>query len=218
MSKRFFSLLAELFFTASALILLFLVYQVWFTTEVAKVQQEATAELFRAAIEQGPTQDQQEPVAHLIQGVEIDGVGLIYIPRLREQVWGTPIVSGTGSKSLSLGVGHYSKTSLPGELGNFAIAGHRATNGEPFAYFENLMEGDMVFVQTISGWFSYQLVEDKKIQENEVWVIGNDPIGLGETRLITLTTCDPRWNSTQRWAWWGVQTAYSEDMPVEVAQ
>lgn len=216
MKSRVFGTLAELFFTASALVLLFLVYQLWFTTEVARSQYAATSEQFLQAIAQ-PPEVTSEPVAELVQAQDIVGVGLLYIPRLKTEVWGLPIVSGTSDKALSQGVGHYAKSELPGQIGNFAIAGHRATNGEPFAYFEKLKAGDMVYVQTNVGWFSYQLVQDQKIQETEVWVLDDDPIGLGEQKLITLTTCDPRWNSTRRWAFWGVQVDFGTNTPAEVA-
>ena len=214
--SKVFVTLAELFFTASALVLLFLVYQLWFTTEVSRSQYQATSEQFLQAIAT-PQQVSAEPVAEVVELGEISSLGLLYIPRLESEVWGLPIISGTSAKALSQGVGHYSKTELPGEIGNFAIAGHRATNGEPFAYFEKLQAGDMVYVQTNVGWFSYQLVQDQKIQETEVWVLEDDPIGLGEQKLITLTTCDPRWNSTRRWAYWGVQSDFSTEVPKEIA-
>lgn len=217
MSRKLYALLAELLFTASAVVVLFLVYQLWFTTELAKSVQSETSEQFQGLLQSPATIQSDQPVASLIETAEIQGVGLLYIPALRDQVWGLPVVSGVDARALANGVGHYSTTALPGEIGNFAIAGHRATDGEPFAYFENLRVGDLVYLQTNVGWFSYELVQDQKIQETEVWVLGNDPIGLGEQRLLTLTTCDPRWSSTRRWAWWGVQKSFSRDAPSEVS-
>lgn len=217
MSRKLYALLAELLFTASAVVALFLVYQLWFTTELAKSVQSETSEQFQGLLQSPATIQSDQPVASLIETAEIQGVGLLYIPALRDQVWGLPVVSGVDARALAKGVGHYSTTALPGEIGNFAIAGHRATDGEPFAYFEKLRAGDLVYLQTNVGWFSYELVQDQKIQETEVWVLGNDPIGLGQQRLLTLTTCDPRWNSTRRWAWWGVQKSFSQDAPSEVS-
>ena len=138
-------------------------------------------------------------------------LGLLYIPRLKSDVWGEPIVYGTGYSELAQGIGYYPNNALPNQEGNFAIAGHRVTYGQPFYYFEKLAAGDEVFVLMEEGWYSYELLADKKIQESEVWVLDNIQPQLGlseEERLITLTTCDPRWNSTQRWAWWGVQTGF----------
>lgn len=220
--RKVFGFLAELFFTLGALVLLFLLYQLWFTTELAKNQQALVSQEFQSLLNQSPLEgsDQSgfegEALVEVLKTQEIEGLGLLFIPALKNQVWGLPVLSGTDDKALAQGVGHYSKTELPGQVGNFAIAGHRATNGEPFAYFENLRAGDLVYLQTTAGWFSYELVRDQKIQETEVWVLEDDPIGLGEERLITLTTCDPRWNSTRRWAWWGIQVDFSKDKPMAV--
>lgn len=224
MPRKLLGFLAELSFTLSVLVLLFLVYQLWFTTELAKNQQEQISQEFQTLLQEKAPLSENDALSEassraaveIIETPELKGLGLLYIPKLKSEVWGLPVVSGTDDRALSQGVGHYTKTELPGESGNFAIAGHRATNGEPFAYFERLSQGDMVYLQTTAGWFSYQLVQDQKIQETEVWVLGDDPIGLGEQNLITLTTCDPRWNSTRRWAWWGVQVDFSTEAPREV--
>ncbi len=37
------------------------------------------------------------------------------------------VVQGTGLPQLALGPGHVPGTQLPGQLGNFAVAGHRVT-------------------------------------------------------------------------------------------
>lgn len=224
MPRKLFGFLAELFFTLGALVLLFVAYQLWFTTELAKNEQVQISQEFQALLlehepvseDQVASDPSQKPVVEMIETAELKGLGLLYIPKLKTEVWGLPVVSGTDDRALSKGVGHYTRTELPGEVGNFAIAGHRATNGEPFAYFEKLSAGDMVYLQTTAGWFSYRLVQDQKIQETEVWVLEDDPIGLGEQNLITLTTCDPRWNSTRRWAWWGVQADFTAEAPSEV--
>lgn len=194
------------------MIFLYLIYNTWFTNVTAQVQ---TSEL-AAEIEQSFDLHDAKPLAtsesrapSSAEGTPVTPIGLLYIPRLRDQVWGLPIVAGVGHRELSLGVGHYSTTNLPGESGNFAIAGHRATNGEPFAYFEKLQAGDLVYVRTEAGWFEYQLFANKKIQESETWVLADSPESLSiepDAALITLTTCDPRWNSVRRWAWWGTLT------------
>ena len=57
---------------------------------------------------------------------------ILRIPRLGDN-FQVPIVEGVSLADLAEGVGHYPDTALPGEVGNFSVAGHRATNGEPFA-------------------------------------------------------------------------------------
>jgi sortase A len=200
----------ELLVTLSVLIFLYFVYSAWFTNVTAIAKQ---TELSKEITKQFEVRDAKPLVQTESQATEVSKqvtpIGLLYIPRLQDKVWGLPIVQGVGHHELSLGVGHYPSTELPGELGNFAIAGHRATNGEPFAYFERLKADDLVYVRTQDGWFEYQLLQNKKIQESETWVLSDQPKGIDtepNSALITLTTCDPRWNSYQRWAWWGVLT------------
>ena len=57
------------------------------------------------------------------------------------RTWSVPVVQGVALPDLARGVGHYPKTARPGEVGNFAVAGHRATNGEPFAYLDRVRKG-----------------------------------------------------------------------------
>ncbi len=211
MSRKLLQVAGELLVTLSALIFLYLIYNAWFSNVTAQAQTAVLAEEIEQTFERHDakplTVSESTPV--VVSGGQVSPIGLLYIPRLRDQVWGLPIVDGVGARELSLGVGHYTSTELPGELGNFAIAGHRATHGEPFAYFERLKTGDLVYVRTQQGWFEYQLFEQKKIKESETWVLADSPDGLEiaeGSALITLTTCDPRWNSYQRWAWWGVLT------------
>ena len=69
-----------------------------------------------------------------------EAFALLRIPRLGED-YRVPIVEGVSLEDLAAGVGHYPDTALPGEVGNFSVAGHRATNGEPFAYLDQLRNG-----------------------------------------------------------------------------
>lgn len=51
-------------------------------------------------------------------------IGTLSIPRLKRDL---PIIEGTGSKELKLGVGHYIRSVLPGLSDNSVLAGHRGT-------------------------------------------------------------------------------------------
>ena len=135
------------------------------------------------------------------------GFAFLYIPRLQDSVWELPISHGTDSSKLLAGTGHYPKTALPGESGNFAVAGHRSGNGEPFADFDRLRQGDRIVIETKDKWFIYVLDQDIQVEPDEVWVLNRNPAGFanatGSDKLITLTTCTPRYGSTGRWIWWG---------------
>lgn len=221
MTRKLVALLGELLLIAAALLGLFLIYQTWFSNVRADIASERVArEMELEWSTAGATASSETTVVTRSSSTQAPkrAIGLLYVPKLKADVWRTPIISDVSYRALAMGVGHYPTTALPGERGNFAIAGHRATNGEPFARFEKLAVGDLVYVQTKAGFFTYELFENQKIQENEVWVLDRNPKGLGSEvdSLITLTSCDPRWNSTRRWAWWGKLIDFSQERPEEL--
>jgi LPXTG-site transpeptidase (sortase) family protein len=144
------------------------------------------------------------------------GFSLIYIPRLKDKVWELPITHGVAADDLKAGMGHYPESEMPGEAGNFALAGHRSTYGEPLAYIDQLQQDDEVIIKTSENWYVYKLVLDAIVEPDEIWVLDDNPAGIvnrtGVSEVITITTCDPRWGSTHRWIWWGQLTAV---LPIE---
>jgi sortase A len=148
-------------------------------------------------------------------------IALVYIPKLKADVWQTPLMPNVSDPALALGLGHYSTTAQPGAPGNFAIAGHRATFGEPFARIERLQPGDEVIIQTATEWHVYRLIADRIVQPSENWVLAQAPKipELAQApNIITLTTCEPRFNSTERWVWFGelVETLPAETPPAAI--
>lgn len=108
------------------------------------------------------------------------------------------IVSGVNLADLTRGPGHYPDSALPGEDGNFAIAGHRTTYGAPFYHLDQLVEGDEIHVTGRDGArHIYQFTRSEIVGPNERWVVGPDPLENGKP-VLTLTTCHPRFSAAQR--------------------
>lgn len=115
-----------------------------------------------------------------------------------------PVLEGTDLDTLADGVGHYRGTARPGQVGNFALAGHRVTHGQPFARLLELDRGDQVVVETRTAIYTYVLDEPPRnltVDDTATWVL--DPVP-GEpdrepTRaLITLTTGQDLFSSPDR--------------------
>lgn len=202
----------ELLITVGVLLLLLVVYQLWWTNvEASRAADEQVAALQEAwsrppaPLPEGGGGGEEEESEY--EPPEFGSAfALMYIPRVSDKVWGTPIVEGVGDDELAQGIGHYVETALPGEIGNFAVAAHRATNGEPFRDIDRLRVGDEVYVETRDAWYVYTLERDQIVSPEDVWVITPVPGEPGATpteELITLTTCNPRWASYERWIWWG---------------
>lgn len=149
-----------------------------------------------------------------------EAFALLYIPRIGNDVWATPIFEGVKSKQLNSGIGHYPQSQLPGAKGNFSLFGHRNSNGQPFINIQNLQIGDEVIVETKDFWFEYTLKHDKIVRPTAVWVTGINrlpELGLAANepyKVITLITCEPRHSTEKRWVWWGVLNAvYPRETP-----
>lgn len=115
-----------------------------------------------------------------------------------------PIVEGTSDPVLKKGIGHFPDTAKPGEVGNFALAGHRCckSNGQPFRYINELVVGDPVIVETALAIYTYAVVPMAAckgnplsvVEEHEVKVIWPEPCEQGVSasrKLLTMTTCEP---------------------------
>lgn len=108
------------------------------------------------------------------------------------------VVEGTGLDGLKAGPGHYAGTALPGQPGNFAVAGHRTTYAAPFFHLDQLREGDEVLVTDRGGVrHTYRVAGARVVAPSDASVIGPDPLGDGAP-LLTLTTCHPRFSNAER--------------------
>lgn len=190
----------ELFITAGLVLLLFCVYQLVWTNVEANHAQAKVSDTLREQWEHGGGGELPDGTITLSKSDFGKGFAFLHIPRLGPK-FAKPVVQGVTLPDLARGVGHYPTTAVPGAIGNFAVAGHRATNGEPFAHLDEVKVGDSLVVETRRNWFTYVVDKTQIVQPTDVWVIEPVPGKPDEKptrRLITLTTCNPRWASTQR--------------------
>lgn len=115
------------------------------------------------------------------------------------------VVEGTGTDDLRLGPGHYIGTPMPGQPGNAAIAGHRTTYGAPFYNLDQLRPGDPIDITTVQGSFVYVVTGTTIVSPSDNTVLDST-----SRPTLTLTTCNPRWSSSQRLV---VQAALSSTTP-----
>jgi sortase (surface protein transpeptidase) len=157
----------EVLITLGLVVLLFVVYEVYWTDVVsAGKQRDATS-----ALENTWQDEPQDPQrADHFQGLgEGDGFAKMYIPAFGADYHFT-IVEGTTAASLEIGPGHYTDTAYPGEAGNFAVAGHRVGKGAPFNDINLINSCDAVVVETQNNWFVYRALP--KAEEKAGWAEG----------------------------------------------
>ncbi|MEU5326439.1 class E sortase [Streptomyces parvus] len=193
----------EVFITLGVLMLLFVTYQLWWTN--VRADQIAGKETNR--IQDEWANGDRKP------GVFAPGEGfaIMHIPKLDVVA---PIAEGIDKeKVLDRGmIGHYGegklKTAMPSDKqGNFSVAGHRNTHGEPFRYINKLKPGDPIVVETRDAYYTYEMANIlPQTSPSNISVIEPIPAGSGFTkpgRYLTLTTCTPEFTSTYRLIVWG---------------
>ncbi|MEU5613004.1 class E sortase [Streptomyces sparsogenes] len=109
-------------------------------------------------------------------------------------------------------VGHYPKTAQPGQAGNFALAGHRNTHGEPFRHLDEVRPGDTVRVEVADARYTYVVERTlARTSPSDGTVVASVPHSSRHPRYrytepgyyITLTTCTPEYTSRYRLVVWG---------------
>ena len=186
-------------------------YQWWGTNVVAErafaVQRDDLRRQWRQeqVVDRGVDQGRASADRHspAERGVSGSTIALLRIPKFGPH-YEVPIVEGSGLDVLARGVGHYETTAGPGEIGNFAVAGHRITHGEPFSRLLTLDPGDSVVVETKDVVFTYVLdtaPRDLTVENTASWVLDpvpNHPERRPARALITLTTCQDLFHSPDR--------------------
>ncbi|MFE4253095.1 class E sortase [Streptomyces sp. NPDC056910] len=195
--------IGETFITIGVLMLLFVTYQLWWSNIRAHQQAGSAAHHLQDDWANGKREPDKFAPGQ--------GFAIMHIPKLDVVV---PIAEGISkTKVLDRGmVGHYGKdsieTAMPSaKTGNFAVAGHRNTHGEPFRYINRLQPGDPIVVETQDTYYVYKMTSIlPQTPPSNTTVLNPVPQGSGFTapgRYITLTTCTPEFTSTYRMIVWG---------------
>ena len=144
--------------------------------------------------------------------VETDGgrvSAVVRIPRFGDD-YAVPVLEGTTDEVLASGFGRFTDGARPGGRGNFAVAAHRVTHGEPLRDMPDLRPGDEVVVETATATHTYVLDtagDALTVPFTAGWVLdpvprnpddGVQPRQAPGQRLLTLTTCSELFHTDDR--------------------
>lgn len=120
-----------------------------------------------------------------------DTIGILTIDKIDLKV---AVNEGTDDKTLKYSVGHFKDTAMPGEKGNFSVAGHRNyTFGEYFNRLDELENGDEITIETINGTYKYIVYNKEVVLPEQVEVLNPT-----KDSTMTLITCTPIRKATHR--------------------
>lgn len=103
------------------------------------------------------------------------------------------VVEGADEQRLQEGPGHYPNTSLPGQSGNVAIAGHRTTWLRPFYDLNAVKPGDQITLSIGNTTWVYSVSWIKVVLPTDTSVLAPT-----SNWSLTLTTCTPLYSAAQR--------------------
>jgi sortase A len=182
----------------------YVAWQFWGTNWVAKKHQRELTSQIQQEWTAGKGCDRFCPKGATIALIRIPKFGPKYV---------VPLLEGTDKATvLDKGAfGHFTNTAEAGQVGNFALAAHRVTHGEPLRHMPDLRPGDKVIVETRRATFTYVLDTNPNqlvIPFTGVWVLdplphnpnpgGPEPAQVPGQKLITLTTCSEIFHTDNR--------------------
>ncbi len=190
------------------IVLLFGAWNVWGEDAYLSFTQSRSAGEYHAAPDQSGSANGQRRFVDAAAATHLGDIfARVYVPRFGKK-WVRLIGEGVKWHPVlnEIGVGHYPGTQLPGEVGNFAVAGHRGGYGGAFLNIHRLTQGDHVYVETNDGWFSYVYLQTKIVSPNDVAVLRPVPQELNDAvsgeRYMTMTSCTPVFVNTKRIVVW----------------
>lgn len=191
----------EIFLTFGVIGLLFISYLIWGTALRADSAQRQLSNELNQEWRQAPVRgDAAGASPEQFDVATGQPFAFITIPAFGPH-WRFTLIQGTALAQLDLSPGHVPGTQWPGQVGNFAVAGHRVTAGNPFWSLPSLKAGDLVYIQTQLNQYTYRITGKQWVLPTDLGVLDpvpGHPAQHPAQRRITLITCDPAWTGTHR--------------------
>ena len=203
--------LGELMLTIGVVLLLFAFYEAyWTNVESGQLQEEASAHL----------EEQWRNPRQKLEPELGEAFAQLYIPTFGSD-YRFAIIEGTNEDDLLRGPGRYEDSQMPGEMGNFAVAGHRVGKGAPFNDLGKLETCDDIVVETQTERITYRVLpidgeqadcfngippEYSHVVGRHITTPGDvsvtNPVPESDAapnrEILTLTTCHPQFSNAER--------------------
>ncbi|MFA1549631.1 class E sortase [Actinomadura chokoriensis] len=185
----------EVCITAGLIVMLLVTYELWGTGRYTQGQQDRLQDEMLNGWRTGKVGKVTTEKVRLGRGL-----AMIRIPRFGED-YEFVVIEGVDRADLRKGPGHYPGTALPGQLGNFVLSGHRTTYSAPFNRLGELDRGDRILVDTRDEQYVYKVTDRRIVKPSATEVTAPVPFHPKRKptgRLITLTTCHPKYSAAER--------------------
>lgn len=139
---------------------------------------------------QSQPQETEKPEPEIEVGGKV--IALIEIAKIDLKL---PVLEGATKANMKHAAAHMKETAPLGEIGNAAIAAHRArTKGRLFNRLNEVVVGDVITVKTSDQVYNYEVYDISVVLPSDVSVLD----GNNKDKILTLITCDPLVDPTHR--------------------
>jgi LPXTG-site transpeptidase (sortase) family protein len=191
----------EVLVTLGLVVLLAVGYQLWGKTAVIASEQDQLNQQLDQAWESPepaatPNPSRDDEPAQPLGPPPGDAIARLYLPTLGK-FWA--VVEGIELDDIRYAPGHFPDTAMPGQIGNFSVAGHR--NPATFWDLDKVDTGEPVVVETRDTWYIYTVTRNHIVEPAAVEVVApvpGDPQATASRAMLTLVTCNPKWDNTHR--------------------
>lgn len=143
-------------------------------------KQKELQNILEQVINDDPKELSKEEEENLINGYK--PIALMEIPSINLS---QGIVEGIADDVLQYYLGHFEGSAMPGEKGNFSVAGHRVSDySEVFVNLYKTEIGDKILVKANKKEYVYEITENFIVAPDRVEVLDNT-----DDATITLVTC-----------------------------
>ena len=147
-------------------------------------KQQQMIDLFEGQIT-GEKQEGENASQEVVSLDDINGyspIAIMEIPRIKLK---QAIVTGIDDNTLQYFLGHFPDSAMPGEVGNFAVAGHRVSDyTDAFINLYKVKAGDEVIINTRDKKYTYKIDDNFIVDPSDVEVLEKS-----DYEKITLITC-----------------------------
>lgn len=148
---------------------------------VASQKQNELIEAFESQIIEAKKEENSEAVnLEPINGYT--PVAIMEIPSIKLK---QPVVDGITEDVIKYFLGRFPDLAMPGEIGNFAVAGHRVSDfTDAFINLYKVKVGDEVIVTTKDGRYTYEVDNSFIVEPDQIEVLDD-----ADYEKMTLITC-----------------------------
>ena len=153
----------EVLITLGLVLLLFCGYQLYWTDVLSARETTKQLNVLEEQFQQAPLIDNVKDIPALGELKKGQVFARMYAPRLGKELGQADPRGHRARATCTAASVTTCDTAMPGEIGNFAVAGHRTTNGHPLRNVDKFRAGDKIFVETKDAWYTYTVTVTNKI-------------------------------------------------------